>query len=69
MYCWPVSLRHSLNNLFGLYESISQPHNTLYFPLFVTIVLILTRFVSAVFMNETAELVLFQLDEILVPPD
>ena len=40
-----------------------------YFPVFVTIVLILIRFVPAVFMNETAEPVLFQLDEILVPPD
>ena len=41
----------------------------LYFPAFVTIVLILMKFVPAVFMNETAEPVPFQLDEILVPPD
>ena len=70
MYCWSVSLRRSLNKLFVF---SSQSPNliilVLDFPVFVTIVLILIRFVPAVFMNETAEPVLFQLDEILVPPD
>ena len=37
------------------------------YPIFATIVLILIRFVRAVFMNETAVPAPVQLDEILVP--